>query len=213
MNTQQEYSDKKQDSKNLYVENEQLKRDLEKEEFLHKALYKQWNELNVRMLAKERELKRLKSGNLFYKYGFYLILFSLAPAYYFFSTSKEDKEITASSQTVSSPAQTAPTTNQALPNDQDTVYVSKVKLEEKQVIQTDTVKPKLVINSKPVIAKPLTDSIRNMIYSEGWDGYYEKSRNPYQKFSQKYNLWMQGWKDAEKDDKKALTRNSFDTIK
>jgi len=210
MNTHQEYSVNKRDIDKLYSENEQLKKDLEKEAFLHKTLYRQWNELNLRMLAKERELKQFKSRNLFYKYAFYLILFSVGPVYYFLSTDKQEKRITSPSQIVSSPK---PTTNQIVTKDRNAVQVTKVKPEEKQIVPQDTAKPKLANIDKPVIAKPLTDSVRNMIYSEGWDAYYERSRNPYQKSSQKYNLWIQGWKDAEKDDKKALTRNSFDTIK
>ena len=68
MNTQQDRSSDYQENEKLFLENLQLKKELEKEEFLHKTLYKQWNELSTRMLAKERELKQVRSGNLFYKY-------------------------------------------------------------------------------------------------------------------------------------------------
>jgi len=210
MNIPWEHSVNTKDSEKLYSENIQLRKDLEKEEFLHKTLYKQWNELNVRMLAKERELKRFKSRNLFYKYAFYLILFSVGPVYYFLSTGKQDKRIISPSQTVSS---VPPTSKQTVPKDRNTVQIPKVKLEEKQLIQADTAKPKQATINKPVFAKPLTDSVRNLIYSEGWDAYYEKSVSHYRRSSEKYQIWLQGWKDAEKDDKKALTRNSFDTIK
>jgi len=226
MNTQQDRSSDYQENEKLYLENLQLKKELEKEEFLHKTLYKQWNELSTRMLAKERELKQVRSGNLFYKYAFYIILFLAAPAYYLLSSSKGDKKILPASQTVSSPKTDqalttdssvtvsfpTPTINQAPATKPDSMQVSVVKPTEKKIIQSDTVKPKLTTVNKPVI-KPLSDSEKNLIYSEGWDAYHEKSGNPYQKSTEKYKVWMQGWKDAEADDRKALTKNLFDTLK
>ncbi|MEP6597327.1 MAG: hypothetical protein ABJA71_15350 [Ginsengibacter sp.] len=205
MVVQQEHSGNQQENEELRLENVQLKKDLEKEEFLHKTLYKQWNELNAQMLAKEREFNHFRLRNLFYKYAFYLILFTAAPAYYFISNSKKDEKIPIISQAVSSPPTVA--TKRAT-----AVKPPDIKYEEKQIIQPDRIQQKLVIIYKPqVIVKPLTDSVRNLIYSEGWDAYYEKSGNPYQKSSQKYQVWLQGWKDAENDDKKTLTKKVNDT--
>ena len=76
MNIPQEHSDYQRANEKLRFEIEQLKKNLEKEEFLHRTLYKQWNELNNRMLLKESEFKRFKVKNLLYKYTFYLILIS-----------------------------------------------------------------------------------------------------------------------------------------
>lgn len=78
-----------QENQRLQLENAQLKSSLEKEEFLHKNLYKQWTELNARGLNKSRELERLKKqtspGN-FYRYSFYpLLLITIVFAYYLLS--------------------------------------------------------------------------------------------------------------------------------
>lgn len=225
MITQQEYSNSQIENEKLLLENVQLKKDLEKEEFLHKTLYKQWNELNLRMLAKEREFNKFKSGNVFYKYAFYFILFISAPVYYFLSSTKGDEKIISASKAVPPPALTAEQETAINPG---TVQLPNVKPEEKKIVQQDTIQTKLVvtkervITNKPVITnkqintnepvvKSLTDSVRTLIYSEGWDAYFEKSENPYKKSPQKYNAWLEGWKDAEKDDNKSLTRRAGDT--
>ena len=75
----------------------------------------------------------------------------------------------------------------------------------------DTIQLKPPIINKPLIVKQLTDSQRNLIYSQGWDAYYEKAGNPYQNSPQKYKVWLEGWKDAENDDKKMLSGKVNDT--
>src|SRR5258706_2552198 len=109
MDIQQKYSDNRVEIEKLRLENVQLKKNLEREELLHRSLYKQWSELNARTSAKEQEEEQLKSRNSFYKYAFYviLILLLLIPAYYFLSNSKVDKGITSAPKTSSS--QTPPT--------------------------------------------------------------------------------------------------------
>jgi ribosome modulation factor len=200
--TQQARSDIEEENEKLRLENMHLKRSLEKEEFLHKTLYRQWNELNLRRLADNRESKQVESWNLFYKYAFYLILFLLIPALYFLSKGKADNGTTAP-QTLSSPAAT---TNQTPAINKDTVQPINVKPDKK------TIQP--VIQSKPatinqaVIEKPLTDSVRTSIYWEGWSAYYEKSHNPYQKSFQKSEVWLEGWKEGEKDALKNENKSS-----
>ena len=95
-----------QENQRLLLENAQLKKSLEKEEFLHRNLYQQWTELNARTLVAERELKKLrlrhkswpklrlihrswpklqfryKSWPKFYKYVFYALLLITVPFAY-----------------------------------------------------------------------------------------------------------------------------------
>ena len=42
----------------LFLENAQLKQNLEKEQFLHQNLYRQWSELNNRTVSKEKDLQK-----------------------------------------------------------------------------------------------------------------------------------------------------------
>jgi len=79
-----------QENQKLLLENAQLKDSLEKEEFLHKNLYKQWSELNDRVLTRDRELTQLKLKQdfwrNFYRYSFYaLLLTTIVFAYYSFT--------------------------------------------------------------------------------------------------------------------------------
>ena len=206
MNTQQEKSENQQEN-DLRLEIEQLKKDLQKEEFFHKTIYKQWMAVNARMLAKERELKQFKTKNLLYKYTFYLILFSVAPAFYFLSTGKRDERNAVSSETVlPSPAKI----NHALTTNK--IQVANVNPGKKEVIQPDNTQPKVATINKPVIEEEFPDSVRYMIYWDGWTAYYQKEDNPYQKSSKKYEIWLNGWKEAENDVKKLLTNVSSDTL-
>ena len=206
MDTQQKYSDHQQEIEKLRLENVQLKKNLEKEELLHKSLYSQWKQLNARMAAKEHEVEQqFNSSNLFYKYDFYVILILLIPMYYFLSNSKGDKRITTSLQAASSQL---PTKNQTPTNNPDTVQLPNVKLKENEIIKPGILQPKMATVNKKVIDKPLTDSARDLIYWQGWNAYYGKSRNPYKKFSQKFEAWLIGWKDGENDAKKLLAKDS-----
>ena len=191
MYTQDADSDIQRENEKLYLENVQLKKSLEKEEFLHKALYKQWNELNIRRLTEKRELKQSESRNLFYKYAFYSMLFLIAPAYYFLTGSKSVRTDVAS-QTISPPTQTA---------SRDTVQALHIRFEEK-TNPPATIQPNQATINNQIVEKPLTDSIRSSIYWEGWSAYYEKASNPYQKSAQKSEVWLEGWKEGEKDARK-----------
>lgn len=211
MNIPQEHYQR--ENEKLRFEIEQLKKNLEKEEFLHRTLYKQWNELNNRILLKENEFKRFKVKNLLYKYTFYLILISVVSSYYFMNTGKgnekDDKKIPVS-QAASS---TMLTTHEAPTTNPEKIKVPDEKLVEKVTIAPDAIRTKTAAIVKQVVNKPLNDSVRNFIYWEGWSAYYEKSNNPYQKFSQEYEVWLEGWKEGEEDAKKILAKNSSDTLK
>ncbi|MEP6594904.1 MAG: hypothetical protein ABJA71_03110 [Ginsengibacter sp.] len=83
-------SELQHENRRLLLENAQLKNSLEKEEFLHKNLYKQWTELNASVLIKNRELKKLKLRHKFwrgsYRYVFYaLLLIIVVFTYYLLS--------------------------------------------------------------------------------------------------------------------------------
>ena len=204
MNAQEEFLD----NEKLRLEIAELKQNLEKEEFLKKTLYKQWSELHALILAKESELKLLKSTNLLYKYSFYLILILAVPGYYFLSNRKSEKILTAT-QGSSSPM---PTINKALITNPATVMLPDLMLKEKEIIQPETRKPRLATVNNVVIDQPLTDSVRDYIYWEGWSAYYEKLKNPYKKSTQKYEVWLAGWKEGENDSKKIVAHN-YDTLK
>ena len=82
-----------EENQKLILENAELKRSLEKEEFLHRNLYKQWTELNARTLTKDHEVKQLDlrrtSFDNFYKYSFYaLLLIAVVFAWYLLKENK-----------------------------------------------------------------------------------------------------------------------------
>jgi len=205
--TQEKHFDSEQENEKLRSEIVRLREHLEQEEFLKKKVYKQWSELHALILAKESDLKLLKSTNLLYKCSLYLILFLIAPGYYFITSGKAgDEKLVTNSQTDSARTLTAyqtPTSNSAL------TQLPEIKPEEKQKekIQPDAIKPKTTTATKPIIEKPLDDSIRNYIYWEGWSAYYEKLNNPYKKSTQKYEVWLAGWSEGANDAKKILAKN------
>jgi len=131
-----------EENKKLLVENAELKKNLEREELLHKNLYRQWTELNARNLIKDRDLKKLnlKSGFFanFYKYSFYaLLLITVVCAWYLFSTGNKNS---ASLQTL--PA----TTDTTLRN---TVKVQGLQSSSEKSIMSEK---KDTIPSKPTAA-------------------------------------------------------------
>ena len=99
----------------LRVENAELKKSLENEQFLHKNLYKQWTELNARILINDRKLRRIELKrnvfNNFFKYSFYvLVLFLIVFAFYFFSKGTKN-----------------PGSSQTLPDTTDTVNTATIQ--------------------------------------------------------------------------------------
>jgi hypothetical protein len=71
----------------LFLENAQLKQTLEKEQFLHQNLYRQWSELNNRAIKRERDLQKAESKLNrwvnFYRYSFYVLLVFAGVSTYF----------------------------------------------------------------------------------------------------------------------------------
>lgn len=218
----EDYSDNQQEVEKLQLENIQLKKKLEQEELLHKSLYRQWTELNDSIVAKKRQVEQFSLRSSFYKYGFYVVSLACIPAYYFLATGKKTERIASDPQIAASPV---PITNQSAATAGDTVQLTGVKPVEKKVIQTDTVQQKLptinkpVIENKPVIAKPLTGTVpadkpisapeKDAIYLQGWDAYARQLPNPYQRSSQKSEIWLQGWKDGENGVKKIPATDSL----
>ncbi|MEP6596248.1 MAG: hypothetical protein ABJA71_09890 [Ginsengibacter sp.] len=208
MNTQQEQTDTQQEIEKLRLEIVQLREDVEKEQVFHKTIYTQWYELNARMLAKERELKQFKKKNLLYTYTFYLILLSIAPAYYLLSRGKGAERSASDPQTVFA----LPAMNQPLTTYPGIIHLPDENLEKKEIIQPDKVQPKVASINRPIVVEELSDSVRYLVYWEGWTAYYQKLSNPYQKSPHKYEVWLAGWKEGENDDKKLLTKVSSDTL-
>lgn len=109
----------------LLSENTQLKKSLEKEEFLHQNLYRQWTELNTRTLTKDRELTQLKLSHnrrsAFYKYAFYgLLLFTAVSVYFLFTKDQKStissQPLTATKDTITKPSMQTPQQNLPVKN-------------------------------------------------------------------------------------------------
>lgn len=69
----------RKENEKLQLENNELKKSLEREELYHRNLYKQWNELNESVTDKNLQLKLLKSTRdprkKVYRYTFYGLIF------------------------------------------------------------------------------------------------------------------------------------------
>jgi hypothetical protein len=94
-----------QENKRLFLENIELKQNLEREEFLHKNLYRQWTELNARSLGRDRESTQSNLNESlwlkFYKYGFLtLLVVTVVLAITFFSNNKTSASENVTSATV-----------------------------------------------------------------------------------------------------------------
>ena len=66
----------------LRAQNEELKKNLEREQVLHSMLYKEWKDLDEQRAAREYELQDPKPKNLFYKYAFVIVDFALESSIY-----------------------------------------------------------------------------------------------------------------------------------
>ncbi|MEO6327622.1 MAG: hypothetical protein ABIO55_01760 [Ginsengibacter sp.] len=99
-NVVNQFSLMKQENEKLLMENIALKKKLEKEEFYHQNLYKQWSELNASVIEKERELQQLKSAQnpklKGYQYAFYglLVVILIVAAFNYSSTKSGGKNST-----------------------------------------------------------------------------------------------------------------------
>ena len=209
MGIPQQQSNNQLENERLRLEIVQLKESLDKEQFFHKAVYKQWYELNANMLDKERELKQAKAKNLLYKYTFYLILISLPIAYYLQSGGKRDETEAALSKIVSSPSESP---NQALAKSSVTVPRAKMSSGKNEVREANEKQPTLATVTKPVLAEKLSDSVWHDVYWEGWTAYYQNSHNPYQKTSEKYQVWLQGWEGGKNETNRLKAKASSETV-
>ena len=84
-----------------------------------------------------------------------------------------------------------------------------MKVEEKRKIQADTGNVRVVTVHKAAVEEPLTDSIRDQIYWQGWNAYYDRSRPHFSKSSERYKVWLQGYNEGKNDAKKLLAKDSL----
>jgi hypothetical protein len=219
----------------LRAQNEELKKNLEREQVLHSMLYKEWKNLDEQRAARENELQDPKSRNLFYKYAFYVILILLIPAIFFVNFQKNGKttsgvdktQVTNDSAIVqhsskiknSASAVTADSiqkidkksaANESAILPQPATEQPVVQTQEKKLLQHDTgkLKPIAVVKEEPDL--PLSDSMRDSIYWIGWNAYYKKAGSHFRKSSQKYKAWLEGYNDGRKDAKKLLAKDSLE---
>lgn len=215
----------------LRSKNEELKKNLEREQVLHAMLYKEWKELDEKREAKEFELADSRPKNLFYKYAFYVILILLIPGFFFWNAQK-NKDSTSAASTAPTLLQTDSTTikdSVQLGNSTPIIKDSLTKTNKAVTTNAPEVKPQPAIQSsvekahkKEVIQQevdtvketaqsqaPLSDSVRENIYWIGWNAYYNKSPNHFKKSSQKYKAWIAGYNDGRNDAKKLLSKDSM----
>ena len=221
----------------LRAQNEELKKNLEREQVLHSMLYKEWKNLDEQRAAREYELQDPKPKNLFYKYAFYVILILLIPAIFFLNFQKNRKatsgldkiQLTNDSTVVQDSAKvnnsltlsadSTQNTNKNLATNgpanpaQPATDRTVVQAQEKKLLQHDTakLKPIAVIKEEPDL--PLSDSVRDSIYWIGWNAYYKKAGSHFRKSSQKYKAWLEGYNDGRKDAKKLLAKDSLQNKK
>jgi hypothetical protein len=227
-----------EDIDSLREENAELKNELEREQLLHKMLYKEWKELNEQVPPKQYEVPDSKPQNLFYKYAFYVLLIALIPAVYFLYTGMDSEKKLSSSQAVtdsmvtsdSTPAiatgsvrgdipksdsQITSTDNQSINDDilhqpaiKPETNQSEIKPRENKAVSTDNGKQAIIPEHKTVKEGPLTDDQRDSIYWIGFNAYFDHHPNHFNKSSAKYKAWIGGWNDARAEGKKVLAKDS-----
>ena len=161
MDTQQNFQSR-EDIDKLRLKNEELKKELEREQLLHKMLYNEWKQLSDQASVRETEI--YDSGrpkNLFYKYAFYVLLVGGAAAFYFLyyggGLYPDDNTTSASSPAVSIPVThgdsvttTASLKDSALAND-PVISVNTAKQDNKEA-------PKQVALKQPEVKQPQVKS-------------------------------------------------------
>ena len=211
----------------LRLQNAELKKNLEREQTLHAMLYKEWKELSEQKAAHDYHLyENSRPKNLFYKYGFFILILALIPAWYFYGP-RFDHSATPSARTVIVPAKVSDTTaakdsttitrNEVAQNQNpaktDAVIspakpeVNKPAIEEKRTTAIDSTrrrKPVPVIQH--IVEAPLSDAQRDSIYWNGWNDYFNKTNSHYRKSSEKYKAWLQGFNDGRRDARKVIAQ-------
>lgn len=215
-----QHSQNQDEIEKLRLKNEELKKNLEREQLLHSMLYKEWKELSEQASARENEFYHNKSKNVFYKYAFFVLLICMIPAYYFFAPGRGNEKTAPSSSQVATtePAKdssvikdSTPITKDSMPTNKNTaitqpaVQTPVVQPEEKKAPR-DTIKPKMVTLTRHVSEAPLDSSSTDSIYWMGWNAYFNKSSNHFRKSSEKYKVWMQGFNDGHNDARKLLAQ-------
>ena len=211
----------------LRLKNTELKKELEREQMLHKLLYKDWVKLTEQIAAEKKEVDE-NSGpkNLFYKYAFYVLLITLVPGFYFLYHLKDNNR-SSSSQVVAAtarPADSARTSAAAavtnslsrrdsvsavqkkpvarLDVSQQSSTVQPVLQPENKPITKDSIKPAVAITRKQVFEAPLTADERDSISSIGFNAYFDHTRNPFRRSSEKYKAWEEGWNESRAEAQK-----------
>ncbi len=96
-----------------------------------------------------------------------------------------------------------------VPAEEKKVIIPAVVAAEKKAITPDTAKAKIKTNHVAVAETPVTDSVKDLVYWEGWNAYYNKSKNHYKTSSARYEIWVNGYNDGRNDAKKILAKDSF----
>jgi hypothetical protein len=232
VDTQHEWGNQEEINK-LRLEKAELKKELKREQLLHNLLYKEWKELHDQVNAKEQEVfYEKKPKNLFYKYGFYILLIGLLPIVYFLypftgvqkiissspvpmnsskdSISNTNSTVTKDSLPVAQPVSTVkekepasqPAAEQPPPAQAITRVAEKVKLSS-----DSTGARNQAIRKKAMPERPLTDDIRDSIASEGFNAYFDHRRNPFRRTSERYKIWAQGWTSGKAEAAKVVAKD------
>lgn len=220
MDTQQNLNDG-EEIEALRLQNSKLKKDLEREQHLHSLLFKEWQELKERMTGKESQVyDSTRNKNPFYKYAFYSLLIILVPAFLILYFRSGNEDAASRMQAVSdstrpanaagpatvevvkdslpkSDANPADGQPQAQPKNPVVVQEPVTPPEEKKATPQVNDKPPPPPVSKPEVEPPLTDEMRDLISSDGFNAYFEHRRNPYKKSSERYKIWQEGWNDGK----------------
>ncbi len=222
-----------QEVNELRLKNIELKKELEREQVLHKMLYKDWEKLTQQISAQKQEVyESSRPKNLFYKYAFYVLLMGLIPVFYFLYPRTDNKKSFSSpvvSDTIRSEeiAQTraAAQVTDSLRGKDSVSTVQKKQISNQEVTQQpappqpvlqpeekkanthDSTNPARLIIRKQVVEMPLTDDARDSISSLGFSAYFDHRRNPFRRSSEKYKAWAQGWNEGKAEAKKLVDKD------
>jgi hypothetical protein len=224
----EQHLDNLQQVNELRLKNDELKKELEREQILHKMLYKDWQKLTAEMSEQKEEIyENSRPKNLFYKYAFYVLLIVLVAVFYFLYPRRGYNKPASSnviSDTVhpanSAQTKAAATTPNSLPKKDSISSVQKTQInnspvkpqplpvqsvtqpEEKKTITLDSAKTTPLINHKSVLEAPLTDDAKDSISALGFSAYFDHRRNPFRRSSEKYKVWAEGWNQGKAEGKK-----------
>ena len=223
-----------QEVNELRLKNIELKKELEREQVLHKMLFKDWEKLTRQISTQKQEVyESSRPKNLFYKYAFYVLLIGLVPAFYFLYPQTDNKKsfslpVVSDTMRPENIAQTraaAPVTNSVSGRDSVSTVQKKqisnqevtqqpappqpvLQPEEKKANTHDSTKPRRLIIRNQVVEMPLTDDARDSISSLGFSAYFDHHRNPFRRSSEKYKAWAQGRNEGKAEAKKLVEKNT-----